>query len=63
MALIVITVVDINGTVDVGVQCEPAIDSNTPRAQLTGAQVAALNMLDALASDIKTDRGLIELLN
>lgn len=64
MALIVITVCDnAQGDVDVGVQGEPAIDLSQPRAMLTGAQVAALNMLDTLKSTIKEDRGLIELLN
>lgn len=66
MALIVITLADnAKGEVDVGVQCEPAIDTGNPNAQLTGAQQLALAMLNAgvKAGDMKQDRGLIALIN
>ena len=66
MALIVITVSDnAKGDTDVGVLCEPAIDTNNPDAVLTGAQVVALNMLRAATggAPVKHDRGLIQLIN
>lgn len=66
MALVVITVIDnAAGNVDVGVQCEPGIDTSNPDAVLTGAQQVALSMLNAgsQAGEVKQDRGLIALIN
>lgn len=65
MALIVITVIDSpGGNTDVSVQCEPAMDSKNPNTLLTGAQVVAMNMLNAMkAEPLVKDRGLIALIN
>ena len=66
MALIVITINDTpTGDADIGVLCEPALDTSDPHKMLTPAQVVALNVLKAAseAHPIQTDRGLIQLIN
>lgn len=63
MALVVITVMDDeNGEVQCSVVSNPGFDPK-PDTELSGAQVAALNMLNALKTEIKQDRGLIQLLS
>lgn len=60
MALIVITLFDnAHGDADIAVQCEPKLDLD-PKAILTAAQLAALNMLHAIESK---EKRLIQLLN
>ena len=64
MALIIITLEDDgNDEVSVTVVANPGINLKDEEALLTGAQVAALNMLQALQFDIKTDHGLKALIS
>ena len=63
MALIVITVVDSPEGAQVGVVSEPAFDTGQSAREVTPAQLAALSMLKALESEIRQDRGLIQLIN
>jgi|GEM_PF-2938880 len=64
MALVVITVVDDeDGEVQVSVVANPGFNPGQPETELSGAQVAALNMLNALNGQVKQDRGLIQLLS
>lgn len=64
MALIVITVADGPDGVNVSLQSEPGFNPADGETELSGAQVAALNMLNALKSEpLKEDRGLIQLLS
>lgn len=66
MALIVITIQDNDaGDADVGVLMEPPINFANPGTELSGAQQAALNMLNAVIKEqpVKEDRGLIQLIN
>lgn len=61
MALIVITINDSDEGAQVGVLAEPGVPKDG--SPLTPAQGAALQMLAVLQSEIKQDRGLIELIN
>jgi hypothetical protein len=64
MALIVITVQDVDGEAQVSVATEPGLPAQpTPDFLLPPAQAAALTMLRALSGEIKEDRGLIQLLS